>query len=295
MRNAYPFRVAYLFLVVKVTVASNRMLGMIGAILMVVSCAGSVVTLADNVVSATGIIQGIVLGISGGVFGLSGFVGIILFLISMFGLSRDYHEHNIFNNILYGAIAFIATAAVVGAIMGIMILSLSIPSANPNPISTVAAVADTSLTSDLVAVSQPIIGGVAAVAFVMFFMRSLKLLAEKTSVPFFELTSKAVLAVAAIIAAVNVLCAILVLGTSFSLTNFTVATSLIALLQYVIWGMLAVSFFRIIPKDPEPAPTITTAAPAPPQLKYCHRCGAANQMTSQYCIKCGQKLATIEG
>jgi uncharacterized membrane protein len=272
------------------------MLGLIGSLLMVVSGAGSVLTVAGNASSSTDTINLLVLGVFGGLLGLAGFVGIIIFLISLFGLSRDYQEHGIFNNILYGAVAFIATAALVGVIIGIMALLFSIsdlnPNLSPNPVSAVSIADTPSLTSNLLSVSEPLITGLAAVMFAVFFIRSLNLLAEKSGVPLFKTTAKVLLASAITIAIIDLVGAVLVLNTSLSQTNFTIITGSVGLLQYVVWGLLAASFFRIVPPPPEPAPIYTP--PAPVRVKYCHRCGAQNQMASQYCIKCGQKLATIE-
>ncbi|MCW4025623.1 MAG: DUF996 domain-containing protein [Candidatus Bathyarchaeota archaeon] len=279
------------------TVASNRMLGMVGSLLMVVSGAGSVLTVAGNAASAVGTINWLVLGVFGGLLGLAGFVGIILFLVSMFGLSRDYKEHGIFNNILYGAIAFIATAAIVGVIIGITALLFSAselnPNLTPNPVSVVSIADTPSFTSELLSVSEPVIAGLATVMFAVFFIRSLNVLAEKSGVALFKTTAKVLLASAITIAVIDIVAAILVLNTSFSQTNFTIVTGLVGLLQYVVWGLLAASFFRIVPPPPEPEPLYTPPAPAV-EVKYCHRCGAQNQLASQYCIKCGQKLATIE-
>ena len=56
-----------------------------------------------------------------GVVGLLAFVGFILFFVAMYGFSKDYSEHKIFDYILYGLIIAIV-AAVIAAIIMLRIL-----------------------------------------------------------------------------------------------------------------------------------------------------------------------------
>jgi uncharacterized membrane protein len=107
------------------TLESNKTLGGVGALLMVISP-----------------FSGFVAGSFGSVLGL---IGLILVLIAMKGLADNYNEGGIFNNTLYGVILTIiggvvfVGAIVVGAVglLSELNLDLATFSTDPAAISTV--------------------------------------------------------------------------------------------------------------------------------------------------------------
>jgi uncharacterized membrane protein len=282
-----------------VTVASNSRLGGIGSALMALSGIGTVLTILSSALPDLRLNEALVFAGVSGLIGVVGFVGIILFVVSMFGLSRDYREHGIFNNMMYGGIAFVVTAAIGGLILGISIVIQLINSGTAGSGTTIPAAVSQPLLSGFISVGVTPVFGVAAVVFALFFMRSLKALSEKSSVSLFKITSNALLAIAITVASIDLACTALFLSTSFSSNDALLAIRAGSLLQYVIWGLLSTSFFRIIPPaTPEPTTPNYTApiyvAPSPTQVKFCQHCGAQNLKDSQFCIRCGQKLITIE-
>ena len=98
----------------KLTIESNRTLGGVAAILMligVISQASTAFEVCFSQFAGASIFTGI-----GGLFGVLSFVGFLLFLVAMYGFSKDYQEHRIFSYLLYGIIITIVAAVVVLAI-----------------------------------------------------------------------------------------------------------------------------------------------------------------------------------
>ena len=106
----------------KLTIQTNRTLGGVGAVfsaLGVVSTVSSVFLYGyPNSLAVT-----LPLALITGFVGLFSFVGFILFLIAMYGFSRDYNEHRIFNYLLYGFLATIVAAIVAVTVVVVIFLT----------------------------------------------------------------------------------------------------------------------------------------------------------------------------
>jgi uncharacterized membrane protein len=117
-----------------VTIQTNRTLGGVGACLTLVGLVSTILSITQYAYPAL-MMNPAILGASG-VAGIISFAGFILFFIAMYGFSRDYGEHKIFNYILYGLIGTIVSAIVAGVILtAYIMLNLfdAIRSLNPVP------------------------------------------------------------------------------------------------------------------------------------------------------------------
>jgi uncharacterized membrane protein len=92
------------------TLESNRMLGGIGALLIVISSITSFLSLARFFFPNLNVAG------FGSLFGVLGLVGIILFLIAMKGFAVHYKAPSIFNNALYWLISSIIAGVVAGVL-----------------------------------------------------------------------------------------------------------------------------------------------------------------------------------
>ena len=66
-----------------------------------------------------------------GIFGALSIVGFLLFLIAMYGFSKDYNEHRIFSNLMYG-ILFTIIAIVVATVVVMVIVLFNVSTLFPN-------------------------------------------------------------------------------------------------------------------------------------------------------------------
>jgi len=229
-------------------------------------------------------------GISG-IVGVLGLVGFLLFFIAMYGFSRDYGDHRIFSNLLYGLIIVII-AGVIAVIFTIIIVLANISSIIPNFTSTPAS--PTQITTSTLSSIRPIfpVYAVIGLIWVAFNVRAFNLLADKSTVPLFRTGAKVLLAGAVLSIVISAVFA--VVGSSLSLSYNTLLILFIpgGLVQDVAWALLALAYFRIKP------PAVSAVAPinvpqAPSvsgQVKCCPYCGAPNPVDAFYCTRCGQKL-----
>jgi len=229
-------------------------------------------------------------GISG-IVSVLGLVGFLLFFIAMYGFSRDYGDHRIFSNLLYGVIVVIV-AGVIAVIFTLIVIFSNISSIVPNFTSTPASPAQ--ITSSMLNSILPVfpVFAVIGLIWVVFNVRSFNLLADKSKVPLFRTGGKVLLAGAVLSIVVSVVFA--VIGPSLSLSYSTLLTLFIpgGLVQDVAWALLAMSYFRIKPSAASAvAPLNVPQAPSvSAQVKHCPHCGAPNQTDSAYCTRCRQKL-----
>jgi uncharacterized membrane protein len=278
------------------TVASNRTLCGAGSSLMALGFIGVLLSMLRNVFSSSALSIIVTFGVFDFLVGAVAFVGFILFFVGMYGLSKDYNAPGIFNNVIFGFIAALVTAVIVGIIVVIVIVAGAFStssSGSTNPlVSTVQNSSPQFPSIELI--STPILN-LAQVALVFFFMRAFNVVSNKTDVPLFKISAKLLLGSTALMAAVSVSFALFTNYGIFTLTNYFVVTETVSLIQYAAWGMLAMAFFRIVPPaTPQPVmPPAYSMPPTPtltPQVRYCTHCGAPNQVDSQFCTKCGQKL-----
>jgi uncharacterized membrane protein len=162
------------------TLETNKTLGGVGALLMVISP-----------------FSGFVAGTFGSILGL---IGLILVLISMKGLADHYNEGGIFNNTLYGVILTIiggvifVGAIVVGAVglLSDLGLNLSTLSTDPSAISAVdwQSVIDFNTIWDylVIILASLVILFIFIVVAAIFYRKSLNSLAQKTGVGLFGTT-----------------------------------------------------------------------------------------------------------
>lgn len=269
------------------TVQTNRTLGGIGACLTVIGAVSSVSSLllyaypnSSAVTLAYSAITSIVGSLS--------FIGFILFLIAMYGFSKDYNEHRIFNYILYGIIVTIIAAVIVGVI-AIIIIFANLGSIIPNFNSSTNS--PTQITDMMNTYLSPIFAiiGLVGLIYVIFNVRAFTLLSDKSQVPLFKTAAKVLLAGSLLTIVVGVVFAALAYSGLTSINAFTVVAIPGGLVQDIAWLLLAIAFFRIKPPTTQSA-SVTNIPLVSGQPKYCPNCGTPNQIDSTYCTKCGQKL-----
>ncbi len=96
----------------------------------------------------------------------------------MYGISRDYNEHKIFNYLLYGFVATIV-APVIGTVVVAVVVLFNLASILPSlsPATTVPSQVSTSLSSYIAPFLE--IFSVVGVFWVVFKVKTLNLLKEK--------------------------------------------------------------------------------------------------------------------
>jgi uncharacterized membrane protein len=264
-----------------VAVGSNRMLGGIGALLLVVSAVSPLLVLPrlfDLYSTGAGVASSFL-----SVLGLSGLAGLILFMVAMRGFASDYKDAGIFNNALYGILSSIVVAGVAGGLIVIIVLmnlSSLIPTFNPVP-------ASTDIFPSILGYVVPVlpIVSVAGLAQALFTMRAFNLLAVKSGVRWFRTAGWAI--VAGSVLAIVLTCVGALLFFAVSLSAITVLAIPFAgtIVGYLAWIFAAKAFFSI------KAPTSQTISASPTvQVKYCSQCGAENLLDAVFCARCGKKL-----
>ena len=262
------------------TIQTNRTLGIVGASLTLVGVVGTLLNLFENTLPALNLA---VLGISGAI-GILAFVGFILFLVAMYGFSRDYGEHRIFNYILYGIIGTIISVVVIGVIWLILVLFSAFSSSS-------LPTGSSAIQSWLTPYVSPLtlVVSLASLVWVFFNYRAFNLLAEKSRIPLFSSVAKIFVIGALVNIGVGALFAVLGVAGIIDYELLVLATTPGGLVQYIAWGLAVKAFFSIeVP--PPPAGTSSTIIPATVQVRYCSKCGAANRLDAVYCSRCGQQL-----
>jgi uncharacterized membrane protein len=270
-----------------VTIQTNRMLGGIGAIFSVFGIVSTISSVLSYGYSNSTTANLPLLLITGSV-GLFAFVGFILFLVAMYGFSRDYNEHKIFNYLLYGFVTTLV-AAVIGTVIVMIAFLFNLASILPSlsPETTVPSQVSSSLVSSIAPFLE--IFSVVGVIWIAFNVKALNLLRERSGVPLFRTAAFVLLAGAVVNVVIGTIFATLVYFGSIDYATFLLSAIPGGLTQYIAWAILAIAFFRI--KSPPPPrmflPNITINAR---QMKYCPNCGTPNQSNAAYCAQCGQKL-----
>jgi uncharacterized membrane protein/ribosomal protein L40E len=275
-----------------VTLESNRMLGGVGALLIVVSSITSFLSLAQFFFPSS------YLGLVGAPVGLLGLVGLILFMIAMNGLANYYKDRAIFDNALYWIITSIVGGVVTAAIA--VVVAFSVLSSVIGTLMPLTPGTTPTLSSVLDAL-QPYIGyfipvGVVALAVgvisVLFIMRAFNRLAHASGVRLFRTVGLLFLAGIAVSGALGLLAALLILIGSATISAILPLTVVSGLVSLAAWALATTAFFRL--RAPTNSPVVQTAAhaiaPALEQVKYCPRCGAENSTDAVFCVHCGEKL-----
>jgi uncharacterized membrane protein/ribosomal protein L40E len=199
--------------------------------------------------------------------GVVSVIGIILFLVSMHGLSQYYNERGIFTNVLYGfLISIIGGAVVFSVVFAYIFLSItsvaSTRTYNPSVFPTFILVLLGIFVSALV------IGIVSAI----FYMRAFNKLGNKSGVNSFN--------TAGLLYLIGAVLTIVLIG---------------GVIIWTAWIFATLGFKSLKPKAAE-IPTYTYSAPQTTatssfsQVKYCQYCGAHNALDAVYCTACGKQL-----
>jgi uncharacterized membrane protein len=272
----------------KLTIQSNRTLGGVGAIFSVL---GVVSTISSVFLYGypNSTVVNLPLALVSSFVGLFSFVGFILFLVAMYGFSRDYNEHRIFNYLLYGFLGTIVAAIIAGVIV-VVVLLLNISSIIPNlnhPTTTPSQVSPS--MSNFMAPFLAVFSFV-GVIWVVFNVLAFRLLGKKAAVPLFGTAALILLAGAIVNVAVGIVFAVLLYWGSIGYNTFLLAAVPGGLVQNFAWAFLALAFFRIkVPPEQTIAPSYVP--PLAMQMKYCPNCGTPNQPDATFCTRCGQKLS----
>ena len=270
------------------TITTNKNLGIAASILTVLALIFSFSTLGQTtnpLPSLLGFSLG--LGIIGSAFSLIGF---ILFLVTMYGFSKDYQTPNIFNYILYGLIA----AIVAGVITIVIVVALVFTNLSAI-ITTIPPNNSTQFLQDYFQSLVPYFLGISFIGLIpaIFNMLAFNKLADKSSVRLFKTVGQ--LGVAA--AAVNI--ALWFIGVAFfytdvlALSNITTFSTVGSAVSLAAWIIAAKAYYSIpLPPNEAPwsPPTPTSTVPtATSQVKYCPYCGTANTSDAEFCVHCGKK------
>jgi uncharacterized membrane protein len=265
------------------TIQSNKTLGGVGACLTVTGVVSTVVSVIEQASGASSSWAGF--GLTAAI-GLLTFVGFILFLVSMYGFSKDYAERRIFTYIVYGILIAIVSAVIIGvAWFGFTMISLlnQVSNAGSSPSSAEIQALLTPYTSIL----YPAMAVITVVT--MFFLyKSYNLLAQKSDISLFRTAAKIFVLAAILNLILGTVFAVLAYTSGIHYTTVVLAFAPGAFLQYIAWAFAAKGFFAI----QTPAAPITPAQPYPAasQILYCPNCGAQTQPNAIYCVKCGKKL-----
>ena len=269
------------------TIESNRTLGGVAAILMLIGIISQAST-ALRYVFPNSLGASILTGI-GGLFGVLSFVGFLLFLFAMYGFSKDYQEHRIFSYLLYGIIITIVAAVVVLAIFFIVIL-FNFVNIFPNLSSSAPSSQISSEMSKIFSLVLPLFSLV-GIIWIVFNVKAFNLLSDKSKVPLFRTGAKVLLAGALVNIVIAIIFAVVSSYVSVPLNALLAVLTIGSLVQDVAWVLFAMAYFRI------QSPAVQTQIAAPSniqpgsgQVKVCPYCGAQNPIDAIYCTRCGQKL-----
>lgn len=273
------------------TIESSRTTGGIAAILLATGVVSQVVSLFQYMFGYQGAANLVVVGVSG-ILGILVFVGLIMFLVSMHGFSQDYGESHIFAYLVNGIIVTI----VVGILTLIVALAVVISNASSLfPIFSSSAASQSQMSSSIWKSILPLLPvfSVVGLIWILFNVRSLNLLGDKSKVVLFRTGAKVLLAGAVLSVAVSA--TIAAIGSLISISYNTVLPILSVpggLVQDAAWVLLAMAFFRVqMSLAPSMTPTsVSTFQSSYGQAKYCPNCGTPIQAGAAYCSKCGQKL-----
>ena len=271
------------------TIESNRTLGGVAAILTVIGVFSLITSLFHYIFPNSAGLTLISLVVSG-VFGGLAIIGFLLFLISMYGFSKDYNEHRIFSYLMYGIVITIV-AVVIASVISVLIILFNFATLFPNLSSSSSSQMSSSFSNTFAWLSP--VFGLVGVIWTVFVMRSFNLLSDKSKVPLFRTGAKVLLAGPIINIVISILFAAVAFGSniSFSLNTLMALLTVGNLVQTVAWVLLAKAYFSIqASAAPVEAASPVYAAPVSGQVKYCTKCGAPNQADAIYCTRCGQQL-----
>lgn len=279
------------------TIESNRKLGAIGSLLTIIGAVSTVLTVIQysSLLTPTTIdmVPNFALLAASGAVSMVAFVGFILFLIAMYGFSKDYQQPKIFNSVLYGIIITIVAAVILGVIWFVLTIA-NILSLIPTIVPPTHTQIPTNLIQELMTpYAAMLMAGMSLVILVWigYFYKAFNLLSEKSKVKFFSSAAKIFVLGALITVAVSFTLAMLSINETVDYTTTLLASIPGAAVQYLAWALAAKGFFSIKVPPQEVAQTNASVWAANPDVRYCTNCGTPNQADSTYCTRCGKKLS----
>ena len=270
------------------TIESNRTLGGVAAILMLIGVISQLSTGFGYVFPHSA--GAVIFSVIGGLFSVLSLVGFLLFLIAMYGFSKDYQDHRIFSYLLYGIIITIVAFVIVFAIFVIIIL---FNFANIFPTFSSSAPSSSQISSQMAKTFSLVLPlfSLVGIIWIAFNVKAFNLLSDKSKVPLFRTGAKVLLAGALVNVVLAIIFAVVGLYVSLSLNALFALLTVGSIVQDVAWVLLAMAYFRIqAPAAPASAVAPTIVLPVSGQVKFCTYCGAPNPIDSMYCTRCGQKL-----
>jgi len=267
-------------------IGSNRMLGFIGALLTVIGSVSAFLSFVffffpSLYISGVGIL-----------FGVSGLVGLILFMIAMKGFAVDYKDAAIFDNALYGLLSNIAIGVVAGVLaVAVVFLNLSSITATFTPGSVPSFTPD--FLQSIMGYFVPVFLVVSVLALVpaLFNLRAFYRLAAKSGVRLFRTAGLLGLAGAAVAMMFAFIVSVLVLVASIPASAVLAISVVGSMISYVMWIVAAKAFYAI--KAPaSKVPRLLTPQVSVPatQVRSCSYCGAENTPDAVFCARCNKKL-----
>jgi uncharacterized membrane protein len=219
------------------------------------------------------------------IISILGLVGFILFLVAMYGFSKDYAEPRIFNYIIYGIIGSIISAVVIVIVWFVFVITAVLSNFTSLPTGSGA------IQSWLSPYLSPLTSVTSLVMLVWIFFnyKAYNFLAEKSKVPIFRTAAKIFVAGAIINIGVGILFAVLSYAIALDYRILSAASLPGGIVQYAAWALMAKGFFKIQDTTTQTI-TPSTYTPTTSQTKSCSNCGATNQTDAIYCSRCGQKL-----
>jgi uncharacterized membrane protein len=263
------------------TVESNRMMGGIGAALIVVSAISPIFSfpaLFSTCATVASTLSPFASAVS-----LAWLAGIILFMVAMRRFAGGYKTPGIFDNALYGVLSNIAVSVLAGLIMvAFVFMNFSNIMASFNPVPTPINI-------------QGIIGymlpampffSLAGLVQALFLTRAFNLLAAKSETRLFRTAGLALVASSVLTLILACIGALLFFATAVSSTAALAIPFTGTAISSLTWIFAAKAFFSIKTPTGQPLPT----APAAGQTRYCPHCGAENLSDAAFCTRCGKKL-----
>ncbi len=273
-------------------IESNRTLGMLGAGLTLFGLLGIILNVAEYLGGSFGSIS-LNLGILGlsGVASLATLTGFILFMVAMYGFSRDYGEKRIFGHLFRGLLLTIVLAVIIVACWIAFIILATF-----NSIATIAPTepTTTAFQSIIAPYTSTLTVAVSFTALIWIYYnyKAFNLLSEKSEVNYFRTAAKMFVLGAIITVALNLTLLALSATGIADLTMIALVSTPGAIVQYLGWAFATKGYHSIKPPR-QTSQTFTnqqTYASQTQTVRYCIHCGSPNLSDSAYCTQCGQKL-----
>lgn len=263
------------------TLATNKQLGFVAAILTVIGLCSSFLNLG-RIGYPLPAVPNLNVG-----FGLPlaflSLIGFILFLVAMYGLSKDFQDPAIFNYVLYGLVAAIVIGVVVGGVAIFIVLS-RLGNLTPGMLPSIG----TQFFEDYFESVLPVflVSSFLGLLPALFNMWAFNHLANRSEVRMFRTVGLLGVVASAVTIALWFVGAALFYAGTIALRNIFVFSIVDSAISLAAWVLAAKAFHSItVPSGQAAAAQATQAG----QAKYCPYCGAPNTWEAEYCVRCGRK------